>query len=99
MLAVGSLSYTGVKMLPDFPHFVPLTLEDKDAYNRLVEEYPPFSNIPFTSLHIWWNLEGKLAMSSLNNNLVIYYHVSYDAKNTGYSLIGRQDLDSSIDTV
>jgi hypothetical protein len=86
-------------MLPDFPHFAPLTLEDKDAYNQLVEDYPPFSNISFTSLHIWWNLEGKLAMSYLNNNLVIYYHVSYDTKNTGYSLIGRHDLDKSIDTL
>ncbi len=99
MFGPGNLSYTGLKMLPDFPDFAPLALEDKDEYNRLVQDYLPFSNISFASLHIWWNLEGKLAMSSLNGNLVIYYHISYDPKNTGYSLIGRHDPDSSIDAL
>jgi len=86
-------------MLSDFPSFTPLTLEDKDTYNQLVADYPPFSNISFTSMQIWWNLEGKLAISSLNGNLVIYYHISYDPANTGYSLIGKQALDESINTL
>jgi len=89
----------GYNMLPDFPIFAPLTLEDKDVYNQLVADYPPFSNISFTSMQIWWNLEGKLAISSLNGNLVIYYRIAYDPKNTGYSLIGKQSLDDSINTL
>jgi hypothetical protein len=86
-------------ILPDFPEFKPLTLADKHDYNKLVADFPAFSNISFASLHIWWNLEGKLAMSLLNGNLVIYYYISYDEKNSGYSLVGRQQLEQSIATI
>jgi len=86
-------------MTPTFPHFVPLTLEDREDYERLVVDYPPFSDISFTTLHIWWNLEGKLEVSLLNNNLVLNYFQSFDEKNSGLSLIGIHSVEESINTI
>ncbi|HSX23528.1 MAG TPA: phosphatidylglycerol lysyltransferase domain-containing protein [Candidatus Saccharimonadales bacterium] len=86
-------------MPPTFPRFAPLTLEDKDTYDDLIKEHPPLSNISFAGMHIWWNLEGHLAISSLNGNLIINYHLPFDTRNSGYSLIGKHDLDSSIATI
>lgn len=86
-------------MLPTFPVFAKLTLDDKQKYNSLIAEYPPISDISFTSLHIWWNLDGKLSISSLNNNLVINYSLPFDKENSGYSLIGKNLVDESIQTI
>jgi len=86
-------------MLPTFPQFGPLLLEHKEDYERLVAEYPPFSDISFATLQIWWNLEGQLSLSLLNGNLIIHYHLPFDAENSGYCLVGNQDLDNSIRVV
>lgn len=86
-------------MVPTFPEFSPLTLDHKEDYERLVAEYPPFSDISFATLHIWWNLEGKLKLSTLNGNLVLHYHLPFDETNSGYCLIGKHQLEESIRTL
>lgn len=83
-------------MIPIFPDFAPLTLDHKEDYERLVSLYPPFSDISFATLHIWWNLEGKLKLCALNGNVVINYHLPFDSENSGFSLIGKHDLEASI---
>jgi hypothetical protein len=88
-----------IKMLPTFPQFVELTIDDKEKYNALVAEYPPFSDLAFTTLHIWWNLSSELAISSLNDNLIINYSLPFDRSSSGYSLIGKNILDDSIQTI
>lgn len=86
-------------IIPTFPNFGPLTLEDKEDYERLVAEYPPFSDISFSTLHIWWNLEGGLSLSALNGNLVINYYLAGDEKNSGYCLVGKSRLEESIQII
>jgi hypothetical protein len=86
-------------MLPDFPDFMPLSLEHKDMYNQLVADYPPFSDISFTNLHIWWNLDGKLAASHLNSNLVLNYSLPFDPEHSGLGLIGTHRIDESLRTI
>jgi hypothetical protein len=86
-------------MLPTFPNFASLKLEDKEAYDQLVSEYPPFSDISFATLHIWWNLEGKLSLSILNKNLVINYHLPFDPKNSGLCIVGKNSLDTCIEEI
>lgn len=86
-------------MLASFPNFTPITLDHKDDYDRMVAEYPPFSDISFATLQIWWNLEGKLELCELNGNIVINYHLPFDDTNSGISLIGKRDIDSSISTL
>jgi hypothetical protein len=86
-------------MLPAFPHFKALSLDDKEEYEKLVAEYPPFSDISFATLQIWWNLEGKLRLAELNGNLVIDYQLATDTDNSGLSLIGKHKLRESIQTI
>jgi hypothetical protein len=83
-------------VLPIFPDFGPLLLDHKEDYDRLIAEYPPYSDISFATLQIWWNLEGKLELSRLNDNFVIHYLLPFDAQNSGYSLIGDRQVDESI---
>ena len=86
-------------MVPDFPKFGPLPLESKADYERLISEFPPFSDISFATLHIWWNLEGQLAISLLNENLVINFELASDDVNSGWCIIGKNKIDESIDTI
>jgi hypothetical protein len=83
-------------MFPDFPEFTPLHLELKDPYNELVRDLPPYSDISFATLQIWWNLSEQLSVSILNRNLVIDYHQPFDTANSGLSLIGKNKVDASI---
>lgn|SRR6185312_2703034 len=92
-------AYTSTIMLAAFPQFTSLTLDHKEDYDRLVAEYPPFSDISFATLHVWWNLEGKLRLSELNGNMVIDYQLPFDETNSGLSIIGKHDLDTSIRTL
>lgn len=86
-------------MLQDFPHFSKLTPQDKVAYNQAVRDYPPYSDILFSTLHIWWNQYEKLAISLLNGNVVIRYHLPFDKANSGYCLVGKHKIDKSIETI
>jgi hypothetical protein len=85
--------------LPIFPELAQLTLEDKDEYNALVAAYPPISDISFTTLHIWWNLDSQLAVSSLNGNLILDYELSFDPENSGFCLIGTNRVDETIEEI
>ena len=80
-----------------FPEFSTLTLDDKAEYDRLISDYPPLSDITFSTLQIWWNLEDKLQIALLNDNLVIDYYLPFDDENSGYSLIGKHDVDQSFE--
>lgn len=86
-------------MFSNFPEFLPLTIEFKEAYNNAVKDYPPYSDISIATLQIWWNLENKLSVSVINNNLVINYNQPFDKNGSGMSLIGTNHIDDSIDTI
>lgn len=75
-------------MFKTFPEFTKLTLSDKEEYERLTRGYPPISDIAFSSLMIWWDSLGGLAVAKLNGNLVISYWLPGDEEYSGLSLIG-----------
>ncbi len=83
-------------MIPDFPIFTTLNIDLKDHYNNLIENYIPYSDITFTTLQIWWNLNDELKVSKLNKNLVISYTQPFENESSGLSLIGLDQIDSSI---
>jgi hypothetical protein len=83
-------------MYPVFPNFKKLNLEDRQQYESLVEAYTPFSDMSFTTLHIWWNLDEKLFFSVLNQNLVLNYYQPFDKPGAGLSLLGNHQVDKSI---
>lgn len=83
-------------MDPSFPNFKKLTLSDRDQYLRLISDYTPYSDISFTTLHIWWDLDEKLSFSLLNDNLVLNYSQPFDKTGAGWCLIGHSKIDESI---
>jgi hypothetical protein len=83
-------------MFPAFPDFIPLSLELKENYNRLVGDFTPYSDISFATLQTWWNLSEELAVSLLNGNLVINYQLPFDADNSGLGLVGKNHIEASI---
>ena len=86
-------------MFPAFPDFILLGLELKEDYNQLVGDFTPYSDISFATLQTWWNLSEKLAVSLLNGNLVIDYHLPFDTDSSGLALIGKHEVDASIQTI
>jgi hypothetical protein len=86
-------------MTSNFPKFTGIRLEDKDSYDKFISNYPPYSDILFPTLQIWWNIEGELSTSYLNKNLVIHYSQSFDHENAGYCLVGKSSVDKSIETI
>jgi hypothetical protein len=86
-------------MFPDFPEFIALSLELKEEYNQAVKDFPPYSDISFATLQIWWNLSEKLSVSLLNNNVIVEYSLPFDEQNSGLCLIGNNSVDESIDII
>lgn len=82
-----------------FPTFKEISLNDKEDYENYISKYPPYSDILFPTLQIWWNLEGNLSISYLRNNIVIHYSQPFDQENSGYCLIGDDYLDESINDI
>jgi hypothetical protein len=86
-------------MFPTFPEFTPLSLELKGPYNAATNPFPPYSDISFATLQLWWNLNEELSISLLHDNLVIDYQLPFDPDQAGLSLIGRTQVDASIETI
>lgn len=59
-------------MLPEFPQFKKLELEDKGDIEAFTKKFPPYSDYSFVSL--WsWDTRGKARVSVLNGNLVVQF--------------------------
>lgn len=83
-------------MFSTFPNFTHLNISDQAEYNKLIADYPPLSDISFTTLHIWWNLHNELSIATLSGNLVIDYNLPFDKENSGLCLVGKNAIDSTI---
>jgi len=94
-----SLSGRQISAFKTFPEFSKLTIEDKHAYEVIINDFPPVAEISFASLLTWWNFLDSCSVSQLNGNLIISYWLPGDEKNSGLSLVGTQNVDDSICTV
>ncbi len=79
-----------------FPEFTELTLADREEYNKLIEKYPPISEISFSTLMTSWSALDNCKIAILNDNVVISYWLPGDEKNSGLSLVGVNKIDESI---
>lgn len=86
-------------MLPKFPLFKALDIDDKAIYEELIKDFPPYSDITFSTLQIWWNLERQLEFTILDNNIVIKYYLPFDELNSGLSVIGTYNVDSAFQAI
>ncbi|MCF7815709.1 MAG: phosphatidylglycerol lysyltransferase domain-containing protein [Candidatus Pacebacteria bacterium] len=59
-------------MIPKFPKFKSISVEDSNEIRRFSNRFQPYSFFNFSSL--WaWNTEKKCKISKLNGNLVMFY--------------------------
>jgi hypothetical protein len=86
-------------MFKTFPEFSKPTIADKDAYNELIKDYPPYVDLTFAMLMTWWNTLDSLAIAELNGNLVISYWLPGDEEHSGLALVGTTKIDESINAI
>lgn len=82
-------------MIPQFPNFKKLVLEDKEEIENFTKQHPPYSDFNFVSL--WnWNIKKNTRFSWLNGNLVLQMKDYLKDENI-YSFIGKNELESTIE--
>lgn len=82
-------------MIPQFPEFKKLELEDKEEFEKATKQFEPYSDYNFASL--WcYNTENDAQVSILNGNLVIRFR-DYITNEPFYSFIGRGNISETVD--
>lgn len=94
--ALNSKISSGTPPFKPFPEFRQLKLDDRVSYENFIKQFPPISDISFPKIIDWWEFFGDLRLAELNGNLVISYENYTDERAFGLSLVGRNDIDSSI---
>ncbi len=74
-------------MLPLYPNFKSLELEDKDSIEEITNKFPPYSDFNFVSLYSY-NTDNDALISNLNDNLVIKFR-DYITNEPFYSFLGN----------
>ena len=81
-------------MIPQFPVFKDLKIEDKEEIEKITKLYPPYSDFNFTSL--WsWDVESQVKISILNGNLIIRFS-DYITNDLFYSFIGSENIENTV---
>lgn len=84
-------------MIPTFPQFKKLDLEDRDFIDDYTASYPPYSDYNFVSLWVY-NTKEKVELSLLNNNLVVKFQ-DYISNEFFYSFLGVNSVLNTIKTL
>lgn len=81
-------------MIPAYPAFKKLELEDKQGIEMFTKNFPPYSDFNFTSL--WcWDTKGQVRLSQLYGNLVVRFS-DYESNNLFYSILGTENITDAI---
>lgn len=84
-------------MIPKFPVFKKLAIQDKNEIEAFVRQYPPYSDYNFVSL--WcYNTKNSVEISMLNDNLVIKF-LDYFGIEHFYSFLGNRKVEETISTL
>tara|TARA_R110000824_G_scaffold401771_1_gene615436 strand:- start:132643 stop:133602 length:960 start_codon:yes stop_codon:yes gene_type:complete len=84
-------------MIPEFPEFKKLSIEDAPAVDAITTIYPTYSDYNFTSL--WgWDTQDEVGLSSLNGNLVIRF-TDYETGKPFLSFLGKQMVDETAEAL
>ena len=84
-------------MIPLFPKFKRLSLEDQKDVEAATERFPMYSDFDFVSL--WcWNTQENILLSKLHNNLVVRFQ-HYLTGDLFYSFIGQNQVADTITTL
>ena len=73
-------------MIPSYPNFKKLELNDREEYSDYVDNYEPFSDFNFVSL--WtYNTKDEIEICYLNSNMVVKF-TDYETLRPFYSYLG-----------
>jgi len=82
-----------------FPEFTKLTLADKAKYEPFIRDFPPYDDISFATLMMWWNSLDSCSIAQLNGNLIISYWMPGMEQFSGLSVVGTNKIDETICTI
>jgi hypothetical protein len=83
-----------------FPQDTKLTLNNRYEYEEIAKQFPPYSDLAFSTLMVWWDYDSKLRVSkTTNGNLVINYYIPGDKQNSGLGLAGMKQVDGDISMI
>jgi hypothetical protein len=80
-------------MLPKFPEFKKIDLNDKQAIEAYTAKCKPYSDFNFTNLWSWNTLGGRM-VSELNDNLVILF-TDYRTNEPMLSFLGTNEVEDT----
>lgn len=81
-------------MIPQFPQFKKIELTDINDVENFTSKFPPYSDFNFASM--WsWDINGKMRLSVLYNNLVVLF-TDYNSGNNFLSFIGKNNIPETI---
>lgn len=84
-------------MIPQFPKFKLLEIEDRKEIESYLDSQPPYSDFIFSSL--WsWDTKSQVELSNLNGNLVVKFP-DYSGEETFFTFIGGKDVENTIETL
>jgi len=82
-------------MIPIFPNFKKLELNDREEVEKFTSKFKPYSDFNFTSL--WaWDIKNELLISMLNENLVVLF-TDYITDKQFYSFLGKNKVKETIE--
>src|SRR6185295_11781832 len=82
-------------MIPEFPKFKKLELEDKKEIEEFTSKFPPYSDFNFVSM--WsWDIRGEMRISQLQENLVVKF-TDYLTGKPFYSFLGNKNTNSTVE--
>ena len=78
-------------MLPKFPEFKKIDIQDREAVEVYTSKYPPYSDFNFPSLGAW-DTAGERMLSVLNDNLVVRF-TDYSTMEPFLSFLGDNECE------
>ncbi len=81
-------------MIPIFPKFKKLNLEDKDEFERLTVGLSHYTEFSFATSYAWDVME-TLYISNLNDNLVVKFRDHHEKKDY-FSIVGLKNIEESL---
>jgi len=81
-------------MLAKFPGFQPVSIESREAIEKVIAKFPPYSDFNFVSMYSW-NVQNKMLVSQLNDNIVVQFK-DYTSDAAFLSFIGDTNVDQTI---
>lgn len=90
---LGIVQLVRIFMIPQFPEFKKLELNDREEVESFTARFPPYSDFDFAS--IWsWDVKEEMGVSQLNGSLVIKF-TDYVTGQPLLSFLGEKNLNDT----